>query len=72
MVRSVHKASSLVDWDMSSDRNEGGQDDDGQGSLVDWDMSSDRNGERRYRASTLSLVDWDMSSDRNYRAGDYV
>ena len=34
---------SLVDWDMSSDRNGIANDFFSHASLVDWDMSSDRN-----------------------------
>ena len=56
---------SLVDWDMSSDRNPVVGDVDGRDSLVDWDMSSDRNAKRLVTLNTFSLVDWDMSSDRN-------
>ena len=39
----AHKGTSLVDWNMSSDRNwhEANHKDDV--SLVDWNMSSDRN-----------------------------
>ncbi len=36
-------ASSLVDWEMSSDRNSGEHPDIRIASLVDWEMSSDRN-----------------------------
>ena len=38
-----NNAASLVDWDMSSDRNMVSQHIKARRSLVDWDMSSDRN-----------------------------
>ena len=56
---------SLVDWDMSSDRNCILSGKPGFISLVDWDMSSDRNLAVGVQRAEVSLVDWDMSSDRN-------
>ena len=57
---------SLVDWDMSSDRNTGEQAEASAPSLVDWDMSSDRNSFAPVVVKLRSLVDWDMSSDRRH------
>ncbi len=56
---------SLVDWEMRSDRNHLIGHKQASASLVDWEMRSDRN-LRRCVAQTLgSLVDWEMRSDRN-------
>ncbi len=54
--------SSLVDWDMYSDRNPIGYVTSHVRSLVDWDMYSDRNFTDDELRGFDSLVDWDMYS----------
>ena len=60
--------SSLVDWDMRSDRNAASDQDGGVESLVDWDMRSDRNLTQAQELGEGSLVDWDMRSGRKCKS----
>ncbi len=56
---------SLVDWEMRSDRNLWRTLRMAASSLVDWEMRSDRNWRNRLARDLVSLVDWEMRSDRN-------
>ena len=60
---------SLVDWDMYSDRNLRPNKLREIFSLVDWDMYSDRNLACTCTSLWKSLVDWEMYSDRNVKVG---